>query len=579
MANFSVPDRAIENGTDDLESIENDIAALHGKFIYPIDQLRSIARPNLGSIKINKSDEKIKSHHLVGSFKDIQIDPRKVLESRTHAFYRMLGFPVAAPDGSYYNPGYNPTSGNKKEAKNQAVDSKIDNSLQTKLKNRETLPETLKKIFARQDIYSSIYSLVMRHVKTFNNLDISKGPFDDDPQTFTIDIRETEMQFFENLNPQLSSSISEAKTYFQGSAIGSSFSGGKHLLKPFIVDPRIDATVMPDMRKVCVPFLKDKNATRLNNSTYLSRPGIELIIRERLRTASEDKTLLKDIEKILSGETSPGVNESTLDRNTLLTTVFALSDENNIQDTNLLETFQGFTSIQTTMVGRLVKLIKSVIKKLIKAQNTIDEARISINWVPIPNVEGPEMGATGASLNRVGVNVSSDIDRKIAELKIKKLNAERRITEATELGDFASPFSINLVGDNTNFIEKELSELTQRRDRIAANAFNAMKEIEIITGEVSGLGLIDVLCIYTALWAIDMKTLLGFLDDDAFNRLVTYNPELITGDVLLRQEGLIQNMVQTLSEFESKLFNILSFADKLLTGQLASPLEDAGASL
>jgi hypothetical protein len=488
----------------------------------------------------------------------------------------MLGFPVVASDGSFYNPGFNPIGG-KTLDKKQAVNAKIANSpIQNLMSTRELLPLSLKKIFAKQDLSSSVYALVLRYTGPFQVLDDSKQPLDVDNQTFTVDARNTEIALFASYNEQMSDKILATSSAFGSTPVGQNFSGGQHILRPFCVDPRIENTVMPDKNRICVPFLKDKTTTRLHANTYLMRPGLELIIRDRLQAQVEDKTFLNDIQKIISGDKSPSSSATSLDLETLRSTVMALADQNKLEGNDILDIFNGFTSIQVETVSQLVKIIKVVIKQLYVAMQQIDEAKTKINWVPVPSVEGPGTGPQGAVLSRVGVNnAGSEIDLKITELRIKKLNADRLMTDRKDLGTFASPFSSNLVGEKAKTYDAQLQEEVQKRDRIADTGFRAMGVIETITGEISGLGLIDILSIYTALWAIDIKSLIGLLDDEAFQRLVTYNPTLKP----LADQARGTNVLSALGDFEHQLINILSFADKLLAQQQGSPLEELGGTI
>ena len=86
----------------------------------------------------------------------------------------------------------------------------------------------------------------------------------------------------------------------------------------------------------------------------------------------------------------------------------------------------------------------------------------------------------------------------------------------------------------------------------------------MIVGEIAGIGLMDIICIYLALWSLDIKTLLCFLDDDSFNRMIN-SSSLFLGvkEVVERKNsGPAFNILTALSNFENRLINILSFADK-----------------
>lgn len=565
-----IPTQSFETGFDDINHVENDINILFSTYITPIDNIRSISRP-AASHSISKSNEDNTNSVTNNNFSQINIDNNNFLESRTHAFYRMLGFPVVVNSGDFYNPGFPFIFGNINDKQN-INDKFFDSSLQTLINKRETLPIELKNIFVRQDINSSIYALILRYTKPFNVIKAGGQPLDIDPQYFTVDTRNSMFEFFLLENPQLLGPVLGSTTFFAKTVVGQNLSGGQHILKPFVTDPRIVTTVMPDKNMIAVPFLKDKFALQIENNVFAQRPGIELIIRQRLSNQAQDKTFLNDVKKIISGSLEPGTNISSIDFETLRNVVSALADDNSLHGDDVLNLLNGFTSIQIITTSNLLKIIKSVIKKLSEAIFKIDQAKTKINWVPLPSIEGPESGAKGAVLSRAGISsTNSEIDVKITELRIKKLNAERALTEQNDLGNFASPFSGNAGGENTSLYEDQLHELIQKRDKIANTAFKAMGEVEIITGEISGLGLIDILAIYTALWAIDIKSLIGLLDEDSFQRLIKNNPDLKA--VATQARGT--TVLSSLNDFEQKLINILSFSDSLLHKQLASPLEES----
>lgn len=102
-----------------------------------------------------------------------------------------------------------------------------------------------------------------------------------------------------------------------------------------------------------------------------------------------------------------------------------------------------------------------------------------------------------------------------------------------------------------------------------------LRMIEIITGEISGLGLVDILAIYTALWSIKIEDLLDLLDEDSFNRLNTFNPGLRTKDVNDRQQRA-PAVVTAIEALEGRVKNILTFADSLYIKRFAAPSESEG---
>jgi hypothetical protein len=338
---------------------------------------------------------------------------------------------------------------------------------------------------------------------------------------------------------------------------------------------------------IAVPFLQNKEALKLDKGIFVQRPGLELIIRERLRdTANDADNFFKTVEKLINNEQTPVSDTDTRTENELRLTVEALLDENKISQSAIDSDIKGITTVQVKNIQRLVKTIRSVIESLTAAILVIDKARQKINWVPIPNSEGPEKGGLGAILNQKDIANSTDVDRRVLNLKIKKLNAERRIAAELDLGDFASPFNSSVNDDNIQLIDQELQDLIAQRDQIASDAFKAMGDIEIISGEVAGLGLLDVLAIYTALWAMDEKALISLLDDQSFSRLKNFFPDLLVGAAADRanapsigENPNVDDIKTALKKFEQKLVNVLTFIDREIKRQAVAPGVEAAGTI
>lgn len=569
---------APETGIDDTSSIDANIDNLSTRYIQPIDKLRSISRPGLSPGVGNSNSSAIPI--IKSDFSSLQINNAKPLESRAHTFYRMLGFPVAT-DSGFYNPGFDPAATSTFTSR-QSINSKIPQALQSVMNQRETDVDTRVQVFKNQDVSSSVYAILLRYPLPFNVLTSGVQPLDVDKQFFTVDDRKSAAAYIAKINSSLGSNITSA---------AGNFFGARHILKPFIVDPRIENTVMPDTNKICVPFLLDKKATKIAENSYCQRPGIELIIRQRLSDSVVDTEFLNQLSNVISGTVTSGVNQGTLtssgliaanglDRGTIVDTIEALTGSNNI-DSSVTDTFTNFTNTQINTVATLVETIKAVIGELAKAMLTIDRASQQINWFPIPGSSGPGTGAVGASLSRSGTSSAmSVLDNNIVELRIKKLNAQIQINSQPDLGDFASPFAGSSGSDSIAVFDNQLQQLVQKRDKIAQDALIAMGNIETITGEISGLGLVNILAIYTALWAIDIGSLINFLDNNSFQRMITNNPTFLNvSEVSSRKNGTTISITKVLSTFESLLSNILSFADTLLSNQLLSPSEFTNGSV
>ena len=96
-------------------------------------------------------------------------------------------------------------------------------------------------------------------------------------------------------------------------------------------------------------------------------------------------------------------------------------------------------------------------------------------------------------------------------------------------------------------------------DEKGTKAVKALSNIEKIIGEGSGLGLIDVLAVYIALWSIDIGALVGLLDDRAYGRMLENNPELKLPNGTSRL-----GVVESLTQLQTQVHRVLAFADSTL---------------
>ena len=554
---------APDTGTEDVQSIDSDIVSLAQKYIFPIDRIRGY-------------DSK---------------DSVRPFESRCHAFYRYLGLPVVDPgaDDSFYSPGYYPPSkSNTNATKSNTARANINTKFKASaLKSisaiRENNFKLLRNVFAKQDLISSLFALALQNIRTFQIIDESENsdPFFADQQKYTVSARKQTLIDFMNINSgqQIMVDINNALNALGSqSPLGTYLDSGQHILKPFIVNPVIANSIQPPTNLICVPFLKNIADTKLNKNTTLQRPGIETIIRVRFTNNPTDTLFLDDVRKIVNGEASPSQSTATLDRQGIIDTleaVFQINDLGSVPDS--FNT--SLSNIQLTTIGGLVKTLKSIIIQLQKSLEPIQQASININWFPIPSVEGPEI-VRGSSLNRFGLALS-DIDKKITSLKLQifSSNSSNNAPNLASLGDFASPFA-SFSPTAVSTMNTELDNLQSKKKNYSDGAFKAMSNMELISGEISGLGLVDILALYIALWSIEDKYLLGLIDNDAFERLYNYNKDLQgVPAVADRHNGNKPTVKDCLIKLEEKVINVLTFADIELLRQTLNPSDDQGGTI
>lgn len=547
----NLPQQIFDQEFEDVGNIDEDIDNLFDKFILVIDNIRSIAESPPGGLQSNSNQ--------IGIAK-LKVDPLNYLESRIHAFYRLLGLPIVTGD-KFYNPGYDPNP--KTNLAKYSIVSAMNQETIVAMNLREQQWKSFSQMFKTQGLESTLFALVQLRTKPFNMLDTIK--------TKSIDGRNEIIDELKVNLSNLTTDIDKAVVDFSN-RMGFGLDSVRHLIKPFTVNPSIEFTVMPDSHKICVPFLPDLKSTRIsaNPNIFLLRPGIEFILRARLKDNNPDPLFLTDIQKIINQEKSPNPSFSDdIDSNLLRSTIEALVNDNKINNEDVFNSFSTFTNTQVIVSRQLIKTLKIVLYELHKAIEEIEKIKKKITFLPIPDPSGFDKGGKLKESQP-----TTKLERDLVTLTIKKLNAEREIEIEKGLGDFATSGFVSL--EKVNTYSQQIEELTHLKNDLGNRGLKCLRTIEIITGEGSGLGLIDILSIYTALWTINIEYLLGLLDQDSIDRLYKFNPGLQTTAVVERKNGGGKSVIESLNALEQKVNNILSFADLTFARTFISPSENEG---
>jgi hypothetical protein len=503
----------------------------HSKVILDIDRFRS--RFNGTTANLSQT---ISTKNLDSVFANNEANSLSPQESRCNAFYRMIGFPVVSADGtSLYSPGHDPDLNRDKDriAKNLEIANSILGKLKFIFDDREFYPKNSANIFQNKDVNGSALAISSLYVRPFDK-QFKEGidPLSTDFQVFNVPGRK-----------DVSANFSETVNYSIQS---------KHILKPFMVDPRTEYTVTPAMNRICAPFLSDKSKTQLTRSNYLKRPYIERVIRVRFNNLN-----------VLA----PAANKESINQFVNDLVVFIKANSEIKKPTLVESTGDSLKSLHKSEVmvyGKFIRIIEALIIQLAQAFIEIDKIRQQINWKPIPHASGPEFGSV---LNKV--NKSDKLNNKKIEQDITELTTQKFLEETDfdiglsdpDLGNFSFSNVDDIVFGSlknvSQFYDKQLSTLNRRRDESGKRANELLRKIEIITGEFSGLGLLDIIAIQAALWVIKPEALLGLVDDAAIDRMKKskqLQTELTLPDARLPPQD-------SLMEFEKKLSEIYVLMD------------------
>lgn len=473
----------------DDQNFNIDINKIYKDFIAEVDDIRS--HTNLTTIDI--------AGDLDNSALKLDVN-EKPQESRCHAFYRLIGLPVISSDGSMYSPGfYRPDNGNDDKLKRKvAIGKSLSNGLKMLNIVRELSYQEYQKIFSTQSIESSVLALSSVNFRPFvAPLSKSDDPFDQTPANYVISDSDLYGSLFASYVDENGVKIPAASKALNFSRL--------HLIKPLMVFAPIELTVKPSKKLICVPFTSDKSDAFISTGIYARMPFIEFVCRTRFDGRNKIDSLTDSQTKIID----------------------FIKASDTFKDLDIINSISQGVGSNATDQSQFIKIfntIRAMNTKLYKAINDIVAARSDTLWVPIPNKNGPEFGSVTRDLVPNDPNNTDDdnkIINKVFKKKFDKITGTLSTTKK-DLGNYALakvqifPDNSSGLGDNNS---DDLDHLIENRNDKCNKANDALKTIEIIMGEFSGLGFADIVAINGALWLMDKSDLVGLMDQEAQNRM------------------------------------------------------------
>ncbi len=527
----------------DDQDISTDIKSLYNSFIREIDSYRSHFNPLTAGIKDSIDFSNVLS--IVSDNNSISGDP---LESRCNTFYRLIGLPVIDSQNRIYSPGFSGifTTENSLENKIQISNDILNNkNLKSLLDIRQNYSQDKLSILQKQDLNSSASVVALQYIVkkpffNFENNDDVASTDDPDQQKYTLD------------GTTIKEGVIDILTDAEGNKPTVDLVNRRHVLKPFIVDPRIDFTTLPQEKTICAPFLPTKQHTQLRENVFLKRPYIEKIIETRLlvkRRSTSVGTYSKFIIDFIKQDSSITDND-----------ILFKSDIDNLNNA------------ESVIISKFFKLIKFLVSQLVKHSLEIKEKTSNINWVPIPDKRGLEFLMKMRDIVPQDPN-NKKIEKDILDKQVRKVLDEMNFdlglnANKVNAGDFLFSGIDDIIFGSFNNVstiyDKEIQKLEALRKSLGGYANQAATNIEIITGENSGLGLIDIVVILTALWLIDIESLLDLIDNDAAQRALTFKDKSLSGSEQLINRLSSGGRHQTaLGKLNKKVGEILQLVDKI----------------
>ena len=190
---------------ESTQEVEFNVDKIYDDFIKEIDDIRSLT-PISSVAGLNFS--KLKISNFGSNQTDLNVS-NTATESRCHAFYRLIGFPVVSSSYDFYSPGFfkdlNASSDEIEKRLNllKQIDSKF---YQVSTFRESYYSQIIAPIFSRKDITASVIALSSYNIREFassvkNNIKLEgfdlikpqsysenfyKDPFDQDPNGETL---------------------------------------------------------------------------------------------------------------------------------------------------------------------------------------------------------------------------------------------------------------------------------------------------------------------------------------------------------------------------------------------------------
>ena len=499
---------------DALESFKNehiDVAKLGDNLIKgQLEQIRSRLELSQGDTQTEQTDEYRKWGILT--------------ESYCHAFYRVLGLPVISKDQyNFYNPGFVglPQTPSEEKDRRSSIDKSQDPALLQWEQNREFL--------------CSVNLLIFQNPATRLNymLDMMTSPI-------AINMLDS------NITDPFTPDTGQVKANY-GNRV--KFPTVSKILRPFKCVPIITNDIAPLTNKICAPFVLGKDANVYQ--TPLTRPYIELVARIRFASDVASYTSTNKFKTAIQDKMS----------------ALGILDK-------FLKNIQGFSDIEAYTFYQLFVSFVSICRSI--KQIMTDNSKLANNINALVQQGGTaEFDKTGEA------TTISNLDREIAntesekaarELILSQMPIDNSNVDTTRLQNTISCLLnntfISLVSGDIKSIQKQLTDLQQQKST-QLRLFNSINKNSFYTlGEVTGIGLIDIMALMMSFWLVPQDQLLAMFDGPTFQRLYM-EPKLRNSVVQARYQNnkfdySSVSIAQALTSMDNSVLNLLGVASSIV---------------
>jgi len=432
-------------------------------------------------------------------------------ESYCHAFYRMLGLPVISKNMKFYNPGSYGKAMTHTE--NQLFHSNINKNQDVGLAALEDLRESSCNynlfLFSSEGTLAREYKISMlKYPKPICMLGDIDSPFKPD--------NEQQLKITER---------------------GSDSLYVKHFLRPFKCNAKIaPASKSRTAAKLAAPFYESKMDESVEK---LEKQYIETVCKLRFTEPSSD--IKGQIETMIAGMQTVEIDGKNPFKK-LLSNQSALE----IFVSNVL--FANFVNACLIYSDKIAEF-RSLGDKIDAAQEK--QSKITAK------IEQLERDYNFYS----GMVVFMPPDFK------HKFRGQEYASQNPHSGVLASEL-VSLIDSPASYCLKNLESAKSTEKSIKAEANEVSNDMFYYTGEVTGIGIIDILALMLAFWLISRDALVSMLDEASFSRLWNdaNNEHLRCEAVKTRHDKQAPplDIEKALTEYDQQVFNLLSLADSII---------------
>jgi hypothetical protein len=363
----------------DDQNFNLDINQVYTDFITAIDNVRSYSNTSAISDNIAKNLFKSGDTTLSKLKQQRTVSSSSPQESRAHAFFRIIGFPVVSAGGNQiYNPGLDIVYSNGttlrtigagvSPVKLTIAANPIPGFRQLSLQREAYFQQFLSVFSLGATIDAGCLDLSVS--ARLNNDTIFSVPLGN---TDPFDVSLSSSAYVADFTSRVGNHQEDLSQYIDANGTlpnpANLFSKRNHIIKPFIVDPVIDFLVNDASNLIAVPFVPDKTCLMVKDGVFVSRPIIEQVIAARFGNTDGTGTLGSADVFIVNYINS------------------VASIQNNFIINQLSKNQYGIT--EQIQADKYINIIRVMCQALYQAQQDLHIAQELYYYVPVPSSMGP----------------------------------------------------------------------------------------------------------------------------------------------------------------------------------------------